>query len=154
MSDIRVTSTGKPFYQIDSAVAAVLLEAFPASFEKIEPKPTHNVAPKTSPTAPRWVVRKHPLNGKPELVLVVMNQEHRYPGTAPNPSAESAQAAFSAAGHPVPADVLEEFGAMLKNYVAAPSADQVAAARQQAINDQYVQQQREAEASLKLEHLG
>jgi uncharacterized protein CbrC (UPF0167 family) len=31
--DIRVTSTGKVFYQIDSAIAAVLVEAFPASFE-------------------------------------------------------------------------------------------------------------------------
>lgn len=150
MADIKVTSTGRVYYQVPDVLSALLREAFPASFEKLEPKPVHNVQPKAGPTAPRWVVRKHPFTGKPELVLVVLNQEHRYPGPGMNPTADGAQAAFSAAGHPVPADILEEFGAMLKNFVAAPSADEVAAARQQAVNDQYVLQQREAAARLKL----
>jgi hypothetical protein len=45
--DIRVTSTDRIFYQIPTDIAALLIEAFPASFEKLE-KP----APK--PVAPRW----------------------------------------------------------------------------------------------------
>jgi hypothetical protein len=37
--DVRVTSTGRVFYQVDNAVAAMLMEAFPASFERAEAKP-------------------------------------------------------------------------------------------------------------------
>ena len=42
MADIKVTSTGRIFYRIDDATALLLLEAFPASFERltqIEKKP-------------------------------------------------------------------------------------------------------------------
>ena len=34
--DIRVTSTDRIFYQVPTDIAALLIEAFPASFEKIE----------------------------------------------------------------------------------------------------------------------
>ena len=33
--DIRVTRTGKVFYRIDAALAAILLEALPGSFEQV-----------------------------------------------------------------------------------------------------------------------
>jgi hypothetical protein len=39
MADIRTTSTGREFFQIDNSVAALLLEAFPASFERVERQP-------------------------------------------------------------------------------------------------------------------
>jgi hypothetical protein len=37
--DIRCTSTGKTFYQIDSQIASLLIEALPSVFESVE-KPT------------------------------------------------------------------------------------------------------------------
>ena len=37
MADIRVTSTGKIFYRVDDCTAALLLEALPASFERVKP---------------------------------------------------------------------------------------------------------------------
>ena len=46
--DVKVTSTGKVFYQIDNAVTALLMEAFPASFERVNPKPAPAVP------APQW----------------------------------------------------------------------------------------------------
>jgi hypothetical protein len=38
--DIRCTNSGKTFFQIPSEIAALLMEAFPASFEKVAPPPT------------------------------------------------------------------------------------------------------------------
>ena len=38
--DVKVTSTGKVFYQVDYAIAALLLEMFPAAIERVNPKPT------------------------------------------------------------------------------------------------------------------
>ncbi|HEY2390279.1 MAG TPA: hypothetical protein VGK22_03825 [Candidatus Angelobacter sp.] len=37
--DIRVTSSNRVFYQVPTDIAALLMEAFPASFEKIEKAP-------------------------------------------------------------------------------------------------------------------
>src|SRR5712691_8789556 len=39
MADILVTSTGKKFFQIDSQIAALLCEAFPASFANVAKTP-------------------------------------------------------------------------------------------------------------------
>lgn len=47
--DIKVTSTGKVFYQIDNAIAALLMEAFPASFERVE-----RPAPAPAPAVTKW----------------------------------------------------------------------------------------------------
>jgi hypothetical protein len=42
--DIRCTSTGKVFYQIDTQIAALLIEALPTIFEKLEaPQPTKKI---------------------------------------------------------------------------------------------------------------
>jgi hypothetical protein len=56
--DIRVTSTGRTFYQIDSAIGALLCEAFPASFEN----PNKPATP-LPPTRARWWVGKNLFNG-------------------------------------------------------------------------------------------
>jgi hypothetical protein len=37
--DVKVTSTGKCFYQVDNATAALLLEMFPAAIERVNSKP-------------------------------------------------------------------------------------------------------------------
>jgi hypothetical protein len=47
--DVKVTSTGKCFYQVDNATAALLLEMFPAAIERVNPKPAS--AP---PAPPQW----------------------------------------------------------------------------------------------------
>jgi hypothetical protein len=47
--DVKVTSTGKVFYQVDAATAAMLMEAFPASFERAAARP----AP-AAPAPPTW----------------------------------------------------------------------------------------------------
>ncbi len=47
--DITVKRTHKTFYQVDSAAAVLLLEAFPSEFERVE-KP----APAPRPTGPQW----------------------------------------------------------------------------------------------------
>jgi hypothetical protein len=48
--DVRVTSTGKIFYQMDNAVTALLLEMFPAAIERVNPRPT----PKPEDLIPAW----------------------------------------------------------------------------------------------------
>jgi hypothetical protein len=48
MADLKVLSSGKEFFQIDSGVAAVLLEAFPAAFERIERGAKPAAAPKSA----------------------------------------------------------------------------------------------------------
>lgn len=48
--DVKVTSTGKCFYQVDNATAALLLEMFPAAIEKVNPRP----APKPADLIPGW----------------------------------------------------------------------------------------------------
>jgi hypothetical protein len=59
--DIRVTSTGKIFYQIPTDIAALLSEAFPASFEKVE-----KIIPKVVQTA-RWMNGEGAHTGRPTI---------------------------------------------------------------------------------------
>jgi len=75
--DIRVTSTGKIFYRIDPAVAALLLEALPASFEQVTepPKPAQ---PK--PAAPTWGIGTDG-GGYPFIAYTSGGQTRRYFGS-------------------------------------------------------------------------
>jgi hypothetical protein len=47
--DITVNRTQKTFYQVDSTLAALLLEAFPEAFERVE-----RVVLAPRPTEPQW----------------------------------------------------------------------------------------------------
>jgi hypothetical protein len=59
--DIRV-HTGKIFHQIPTEIAALLIEAFPASFERVErPTPPANI------TA-RWLNGENPYSGRATIV--------------------------------------------------------------------------------------
>lgn len=51
MSDVRITSTGKTFHQVDSTLCAILLEMFPAAIEKVNPQPAPAAVP-----MPQWGV--------------------------------------------------------------------------------------------------
>lgn len=48
--DIKITSTGKVFYQVDNAIAGILIEMFPAAIERLNPRP----APKPEDLVPAW----------------------------------------------------------------------------------------------------
>ena len=151
--DIIVTSTGKPFYGVDPLLGGILCEAFPEAIKPLARKqaPTYNVQPAS--TAPRWVVRNHPLTNVPELVLAILNQEQRYPGPGIAPTADGAQAAFTAAGHPVPAETLDKFAALLE-IAKGNNPDVVNEARLRAQNEQYSREQKERSAKTKLELIG
>jgi hypothetical protein len=109
--DITVTSTGKIFYGVDPLLGGLLCEAFPEAIKRVErkPAPTFNVQPQSSPTGPRWIVRTHPLNNKPEIVFSVLNSDQHFSG-APEQAAE----AFRAIGHALPADVHEKYKALVE----------------------------------------
>jgi hypothetical protein len=81
--DIRCTSTGKVFYQVDSQIASLLIEALPSVFESIE-KPITAQPPK-----PRWFVGKPPTSGRPILTFNHGSETLFYDGTP-----DGAQATF------------------------------------------------------------
>lgn len=147
--DIVVTSTGKKFWGVDPLLAGILCEAFPEAIQRIErkPAPTYNVQPAS--TAPRWLVRNHPLTQSPELVLAILNQEQRYPGPGIAPTADGAKAAFAAAGHPVPEDVLQKFSALLES-ARRNDPDVINDARARRQNEQAAREDRERGAQRKL----
>lgn len=68
--DITVTRTGKTFYQVDSAAAALLVEAFPSHFERVM-----RVAP-PRPTEPQWGVGRT-AGGQTCIVLDLPSGEKR-----------------------------------------------------------------------------
>ena len=68
MSDVRVTSTGEVFFKIDSQIAALLMAAFPASFEPaVFNKPASVTA--VDPAAVTFGVRKNLYNDRPEVFM-------------------------------------------------------------------------------------
>lgn len=144
-------ASGTVLHKVDDGAGKALLLALPEAFKRTEPKPapTHNVQP---PSGARWGVRNHPLSGNPELVFTALNQEHRYPG--PNcftPTAEGAQQAFTACGHPVPADVLHKFSELLERARSmVNNPDAVIDARERLQNAQYSREQKERAAQQKL----
>ena len=57
--DIRITSTGKIFYQVEPTLAALLLELLPAAVERVVPRP----APTPAQPEFTWSVGRNPLSG-------------------------------------------------------------------------------------------
>jgi hypothetical protein len=56
--DIRVTSSNRIFYQVPTDIAALLMEAFPASFEKVE-----KTAPEKKIGSARFTFQRSSLTG-------------------------------------------------------------------------------------------
>ena len=146
--DIIVTSTGKPFYGVDPLLGGILCEAFPEAIQRIA-KPTLAVQQK-NPAAPRFIARLHPLYGTPEIVRIALNQEQRFPGPGMVASVEGAQAAFGAAGHSIPADVLDKFAALLE-IAKSNDPEVIADARARAQNAQYAREDQERGAQRRLQ---
>lgn len=147
--DLIHVPTGKTIFKIDDGAGQCLLLLAPEAFVRTPPKPVHNVQ-QMAPAGPRWIVRKHPLTNAPELVRYALNQEDRYPGPGMYATAEGAKAAFAAAGHPVPEDVLQKFSALLE-IAKGNDPDVVNDARERAQNQQYLREQKERAAQQKLQ---
>jgi len=146
MADVRVKSTGRPFYRIDGGVAALLMEMFPEAIEKID-APTFNVQSKQQPNAPRWCVQKNPWSDKLEICMTVLNRSVRYPGIdCVNPNVEEAAKVFKSAGYEVPAGILQEFAAVL---MPAIDPDTVLESRREAQNKQLAREDSERLAERK-----
>jgi hypothetical protein len=58
--DLRITSSGRVFYQVDPTLAAILIEALPSVFERVNPRPQ----PAPQELVPQWGIGTHHLNGQ------------------------------------------------------------------------------------------
>lgn len=101
--DIRCTSTGKVFYQVDSQIASLLIEALPSVFESVE-KPIAAQRPSA-----RWFVAKAPTSGGPILTFNHGSETLFYDG-AP----DGAQAAFGK--RQPPPEVIEAYAAACETF--------------------------------------
>jgi hypothetical protein len=146
--NIRLTSTGNIWHKIDSQIGAMLCEALPTVFERVA-EPEKPAVPTAN--GPRWVVRKHPLNDQPSLILITVLGETSYPGPqCLNPTAEGAQSAFTSTGHPVPTEILNKFAALLGKNAAVSDPDTVNEARLKAANAQFTREDNERGALRKI----
>jgi hypothetical protein len=95
--DIKVK--GKIFYQIDNAIAAMLMEAFPESFQRVNPKP----APAPDAFIPSWGVNVT-TSGYHHVVFKLGDRTEFYDGP---PSGLAAH--FQKMGIVVPANILARY---------------------------------------------
>jgi len=106
--DIKVTSTGKIFYRIDTGVAALLCEALPSVFEPVAPRPGRPVAANAESASianhdlPVWSVIKTP-SGRYAIQCDYKRGQYFYDG-----SAEGA-AAFKVGPHVVPLEIADRY---------------------------------------------
>jgi hypothetical protein len=101
--DITVTSTGRTFRRVDDCTALLLLEAFPESFKRIDPR-QQQAAP--APTVPRFYVAASPHSGAVGIHVQLPTGETRSIFTA-FVTSKQAEAALGAG--PLPDAVWEQF---------------------------------------------
>ncbi len=100
--DVKIVSTGRVFYQIDNAVAALLMEMFPAAIERANPKP----AP-TAPTA-AWGINVTP-SGYQHVIFKLGDRTEFYDGP---PSGLTSH--FQKMGVVVPDHIAERYKSLWK----------------------------------------
>jgi hypothetical protein len=112
--DVKVLSTGKVFYQIDNAIAAILIEMFPAAIEKLNPRPQ----PKPADLVPMWGVNR---NVYSDLYYVTFKLGPRVDNYDGAPSQLVAH--FAKSGIVVPEQIFHEYRQLWKpNMAACPPA--------------------------------
>jgi hypothetical protein len=115
--DITVVSTGKTFYGVDPLLGGILLEAFPAAFERAgnpyQPAPGAFVKP-----IPQFAVIKHAMSGEYFVQCKILGRTELVGG-----SPEIVEEAFKKMGYMVPDAILAEFREALKR----PTDEQKAA---------------------------
>ena len=102
--DLEIISgenTGKKIWQLDNGAGRALLLAFPGTYKQIE----HAGPPPVNKREPRWVVGKHMLNGRAQLLLITPLGEHLPFQGRP----EGAVPTFAPMGWKVPADILKQY---------------------------------------------
>ncbi len=115
--DIRLTKNGRVFYRVDPTLAAILCEALPSVFERVEPapKPAHIANAESAAirnvATPEWSVGLSAFDHA-VITLRAGRTELSYAG-----SAEGAADNFKRAGYSLPKDVLESYIRLLKRPV-------------------------------------
>jgi hypothetical protein len=71
--DLIVTATGRVFYQVDPTLAALLIEAFPASFER---KTLDKIA--HTPLVPSWGVSQGQYSGRWHVIYKIGQRTEFY----------------------------------------------------------------------------
>jgi hypothetical protein len=102
--DVRITSTGRTFYQVDPTLAAILLEMFPAAIEQCK-RPT--AQPVTF--EPVFVANKNPYTGAPQIQLQIGQRNEFYAGEP-----GQAKSAFKTIGFECPDDVVHNYAELLR----------------------------------------
>lgn len=112
--DLIVTSTGKTFYEVNPTVAAILCEAFPESFRRLNQPEfmTMRHAPPSAPglstkPAPKFNVGQTP-TGEAFIFATDGRTELYYTGT-PEGAADHVFAGFIGGATVAPAAVVEEY---------------------------------------------
>jgi hypothetical protein len=101
--DITVVSTGRTFRRLDDCTGLLLIEAFPESFKRIDPR-REQAAP--APPVPRFYVASSPHSGAMGIHVQLPTAETRSVFTAVVTS-KQAEAALGAG--PLPDAVWEQF---------------------------------------------
>ncbi|MFB3917250.1 MAG: hypothetical protein ACE14M_11010 [Terriglobales bacterium] len=76
MADVKVISTGKEFYKLDSGIVALLREMFPAALGPVDPPAP---AP-LQPPVPLWGVTKNAFNEQYHIALKLNRETVLYDG--------------------------------------------------------------------------
>lgn len=99
--DIRLTKSGRIFYHIQSELAALLCEALPSVFERVE-RPAY--AAPALPLESEWGIVTLPASGKPALQHKRGAQVDLFDGQP-----DKAAAAFKSAGYAVPPEIVAQY---------------------------------------------
>ena len=116
--DIKIANTGKVFYQVDSTLAAILLEAFPNEIHRVVTRAEREAQAAVALT-PRWAVTKEPHGGFFLIQCTIGSRVEQWDGKP-----EAAIAAFAQSGLQCPPEIAEQYAAALKSPRAVLSARQ------------------------------
>jgi hypothetical protein len=114
--DIQVSNTGRIFYQVDSVLAAILLEAFPHDFKRVVTRAEREAQAAVALT-PRWCVTKEPHGGFFLIQCAIGSRIEQYDGKP-----EKAVAIFGQMGLQCPPEIVEQYRDALKSPRAVLSA--------------------------------
>jgi len=116
--DIKIANTGKVFYQVDSTLAAILVEAFPNEIHRVVTR-AEREAQAAAALTPRWCVTKEPHAGFFFIQCAIGSRFEQYDGKP-----ENAVASFGQMGLQCPPEIAEQYAAALKSPRAVLSARQ------------------------------
>lgn len=102
--DVRIVSTGRVFKQIDSTLAVLLMEMFPAAIERNKPTPANEIT-----NVPGWSVFRHAVAEQWVVQMTLGQWTEVFNGTV-----EQVRTHFQKINHPAPEEIIERYAAALK----------------------------------------